>query len=155
MSDYRPEYSSLARLGNWLWTRATDPILRAFADDELVLLRRLRLVIQLVVLTALVMLPLSLFFNAGHMITGSGLLFDVAGALRLFLHETISTELAGFKENEYGNVPSVAMRELIMPEASGPYDMNSNQMSLFYYQKRAILYLFIGFVLQLIGSFVG
>jgi hypothetical protein len=52
------------------------------------------------------------------------------------------------------NLPSVAMRELVMPEA-GPYDADADHISIFYYKKRGILFLFIGFVLQMIGDLVG
>ena len=65
------------------------------------------------------------------------------------------SNLSGFEENEFGNVPSVAMRELIMPEASGPYDTTSDLVSQFYYKKRGVLFLFIGFVLQMISDLVG
>jgi hypothetical protein len=155
MGEYRWEYSPLADAGNWLWKAIIDPALRTFAADELTVLRRVRGVIQVVLLVALLMLAASLFYSPGHMITGSGLLFDIAGALRLFIVEGIESNLSGFKENEFGNVPSVAMRELIMPEASGPYDATSDWMSQFYYKKRAVLFLFIGFVLQMIGDLVG
>jgi len=54
----------------------------------------------------------------------------------------------------YGNLPSVAMRELIMPEGSGPYDAESPYISQFYYKKRGVLLLFIGFALQMVGDLV-
>jgi hypothetical protein len=155
MGEYRWEYSALAGAGNWFWKAIVDPALRSFAADELSLLRRIRGVIQVVLLMAMLMLAISPFYSTAHMITGSGLLFDIAGAVRLFVVEEIEKSLAGFKENEFGNVPSVAMGELIMPEASGPYDAASDLMSQFYYKKRAILFLFIGFVLQLIGGLAG
>jgi hypothetical protein len=41
-----------------------------------------------------------------------------------------------------------------MPEASGPYDANSPQMSQFYYKKRGVFLLLIGFALQIIGDLV-
>jgi len=155
MDEYRWEFSPLAKVGNWFWKTVADPILRAFAADELTLLRRVRGIIQVVLLLAILMLAISPFYSPGHMITGAGLLFDIAGAVRLFVVEEIVRNLAGFKENEFGNVPSVAMRELIMPEASGPYDATSDLMSQFYYKKRAVLFLFIGFALQMIGDLIG
>ncbi len=155
MGEYRWEYSPLAGAGNWFWKAIVEPALRAFAADELTFLRRVRGVIQVVLLLAILMLAISPFYNPGHMITGSGLLFDIAGVLRLFIVEEIESNLSGFEANEFGNVPSVAMRELIMPEASGPYDTTSDVMSHFYYKKRAVLLLFIGFVLQMIGDLVG
>jgi hypothetical protein len=63
--------------------------------------------------------------------------------------------LAGYKENRYGNLPSVAMRELVMPEDSGLYDEDSPSVSFFYYQKRGVLFLFVGFLLQLLSGFFG
>jgi hypothetical protein len=32
-NDYEWEYSPLARVGNWFWTKVIDPILCAVADD--------------------------------------------------------------------------------------------------------------------------
>jgi hypothetical protein len=129
-----------------------DPVLRPFANDDLTFLRKARVVIQVVLLVAIFLLPISIFYNTAHLLTASGLLFDIAGALRLFLFEEVHEALSGFKENRYGNLPSVAMRELVMPEASGPYDADSPHISMFYYRKRGVLFLFIGFVLQLVGS---
>lgn len=151
MDGYRWEYSSLAWVGNKLWAAIVDPLLRLFAYDDLTLLRRTRGVIQLTVLFAIFLLPISIFYQPDRTITASGLLFDIAGALRLFLLEEIQSAIAGFKPNKYGNLPSVATRELVMPEASGPYDATSKPMSLFYYKSRGVFLLFIGFVLQLVA----
>ena len=47
------------------------------------------------------------------------------------------------------------MRELIMLEESGPYNNEENpHVSHFYYRKRGILFLFLGFVLQMIGDLI-
>jgi hypothetical protein len=154
-TEYRWEYSPLARYGNLVWKYGVDPLLQRFANDELTALRRIRGVIQLTILVALILIPVSFFYSPGHILTASGLLFDIAGALRLFVLEEIIHALSGFKENEYGNVPSVAMRELIMPEASGPYDSSSPYISNFYYKKRGVLLLFVGFALQMIGDLAG
>lgn len=155
MGEYRWQYSPLAVVGNWFWKAVVDPPLRRFAADELTILRRLRGIIQVVLFLAVVMLAISSFYSPGHLITGSGLLFDIAGALRLFIVEEIENNISGFEPNDYGNLPSVAMRELIMPEASGPYDSTSDVVSHFYYKKRGVLFLFIGFILQMIGDLVG
>src|SRR5262245_18006437 len=153
--DYRWEYSPLARLGNEVWQRAIDPPLRAFANQDVDFLRRTRGLVQCTLLFAVGLLPIGIFYNSGHLLTASGLLFDIAGILRLFLLEQIEQSLHGFAPNEYGNVPSVAMRELIMPEASGPYDSESHHMSLFYYKRRGIFFLFIGFLLKMAGDLLG
>jgi hypothetical protein len=153
--DYRWEYSPLARFGNIFWSRVIHPTLRLFADQDIEFYRRIRGVIQITVLVALLLIPASYFYNPARLLTASGLLFDIAGALRVFLLEELTEALAGVKENEAGNLPSVAMRELIMPEAAGPYNAQSPHMSFFYYKKRGVLYLFVGFVLQMIGDLFG
>jgi hypothetical protein len=153
--DYRWEYSPLAQLGNWFWANVISPSLELFANDELKFYRKLRGVIQVVLLVAMALIPISPFINPGHAFTASGLLFDIAGALRLFLFDDLREALAGFKENEYGNVPSVAMRELIMPEASGPYTSEHPYIKLFYYKRRGVLFLFVGFLFQMIGDLLG
>lgn len=86
------------------------------------------------------------------MLTASGLLFDIAGTMRLFLLERIDHEISQFTPNQYGNYPSVAMRELIMPEAVSVKEVNDRHMSFFYYKHRGIVFLFIGFVLQMLGD---
>jgi hypothetical protein len=150
--EYRWEYSLLARSGNAFWVRVIDPLLRVFANDSLTAFRRLRGLIQIILLFALLLL-VAAFFHPRHLFTASGLLFDIAGVLRLFLLEELTVALEPFKERE--NLPSVAMRELIMPEASGPYTTESPEVSLFYYNKRGVFFLFVGFVLQMVGDFVG
>jgi hypothetical protein len=118
MSNYRSEYSFLARAGDWLWAYTIDPVLRfAVGGDGLTSFQRIRIAIQLTLLCALILLPLSIFPETrGRMLTASGLLFDIAGTMRLFLLERINHELSGFEPNQYGNYPSVATRELIVPE---------------------------------------
>jgi hypothetical protein len=118
-------------------------------------LRRIRGLVQLVLLAALLTMAASFFYSPGRMLTVSGLLFDIAGALRLFLLEEIHDAMGGFKPNKYGNFPSVVTRELIAPEAAGPYDAQSSDISLFYYKKRGVFFLFIGFLLQLVGALIG
>jgi hypothetical protein len=105
------------------------------------------------VLLAILLVPVSFFWKPSHLLAASGLLFDIAGVLRLFLLEEIEHALAGFTPNKYGNFSSVT-RELIMPE-DGPYDADSLPISLFYYRKRGVLFLFIGFALQFIATIVG
>jgi hypothetical protein len=151
---YRWEYSPLARIGDWLWQRAIDPFLCWMARDRYILLRRGRGLIQLIILCAIVMIPVSFFYSPSHMLTASGLLFDIAGVLRLFVLEEIEHALGYYAENRKGNIPSPAMRELIMPEAL-PDGMQSESTSAFFYKKRGVLFLFVGFVLQMIGDLVG
>jgi hypothetical protein len=151
--DYEWEYSPLAKIGNWFWT--IDPLLCLIADYEYSALRAVRGIIQVTLLVAVCFLPLSLFFAPGHMLTASGLLFDIAGVLRLFLLEEIDEALEYLREKRPDNLPAYAMRELIMPEASGPYDGEAPFMKRFYYSRRAVFFLFLGFALQMIGDLVG
>ena len=73
--------------------------------------------------------------------------------LRLFLFDELQDALEPFKERE--RLSSVAMRELVMPEGSGPYTAESPHVSMFYYRKRGVLFLFIGFALQMAGDILG
>jgi hypothetical protein len=149
----RWEYSPLARLGNSLWEYVIDPILRLLGPDELPLFRRVRGLIQICITVAIVLIPFAFFFHPARLFTAAGYLFDIAGVLRVFLLEELTDAFAPFKERE--NLPSVAMRELLMPEASGPYTTDSSSISRFLYKKRGVLFLFIGFVLQMIGDIIG
>lgn len=154
--NYRWEYGRLASFGDWLWANIVDPTLRfLLGEDDLTFFQRLRAAIQLTVLAALILLPFSLFGKvAGHVLTASGLLFDIAGAMRLFLCERITHEISTFTPNEHGNYPSVVMRELIMPEAVSIPEVNDRPISFFYYKQRGVIFLFVGFALQMLGDWV-
>jgi hypothetical protein len=153
MHAYRWEYSPLARAGNIFWARVIDRLLRLFARDELMLFLRVRGVIQICITIALLLIPIGIFFHPAKLFTAAGYLFDIAGVLRVFLLEEVTDAIEPFKERE--PVPSVAMRELIMPEASGPYTAESPYISLFLYKKRGVLFLFLGFALQMLGDIIG
>jgi hypothetical protein len=150
---YRWEFSPLAKGGNWLWFRAIDPTLRRLiADNELDAFRQLRGIIQITVVVAILLVPAALIWRSGHLFTASGLLFDIAGVLRLFLLEELAEAFGGFKDRKH--LPSVAMRELVMPEDPGSLVDEAPYITRFYYKKRGVLFLFVGFVLQMIGDFV-
>ena len=151
LGDYRWEYSRLARWGDFVWFRLIDPPLRFVANDELTFLRRARGFIQILLTIAILLLPISAFYNTAHMVLASGLLFDMAGILRLFLFEEIRAALNGYRDRE--SLPSVAMRELAMPEDTW-YSDNASEIGMFYYRKRGVLYLFVGFLLQLLSDFL-
>jgi hypothetical protein len=126
----RPEYSSLAKWGDRLWAWSIDPILRTIiGNDDTTALRRIRAGIQLTVLAALVLLPISPFWNTAHMLTASGLLFDIAGATRVFLLEEIDNALAGYEVEDENN-PSAATRELIRGHCGGEDKQQSHQFLL-------------------------
>jgi hypothetical protein len=95
-------------LGDFIWFRLIDPLLRFVANDELTFLRRARGFIQILLLIAILLLPISAFYSTAHMVLASGLLFDIAGILRLFLFEEIRAALNGYRDRE--SLPSVAMR---------------------------------------------
>jgi hypothetical protein len=153
--DYRWEYGPLATAGDRLWAKIVDPVLRfAVGGDDITSFQHIRAGIQLTLLIALILLPISLFISTAHMLTASGLLFDIAGTMRLFLFERIEHELSQFKPNEHDNYPSIAMRELIMPEGVSVMEINDRPISFFYYKQRGVVFLFIGFVLQMLGDWV-
>jgi hypothetical protein len=147
------EFSPFAKAGNWLWFRAIDPTLRRLiADNELDAFRQLRGTIQITVVVAILLVPAALIWRYGHLFTASGLLFDLAGVLRLFLLEELTEAFEGFKDRKH--LPSVAMRELVMPEDPGSLPDEAPYITRFYYKKRGVLFLFVAFALQMIGDFV-
>jgi hypothetical protein len=152
--NFRWEYCRLAKSGDFIWKYGIDPLLTLFVPDEIVLFRVTRGATQVILLIAVLLLPLACFFNPSHLFTASGLLFDIAGALRLFLFDEIIGAFREFRPNRDGNLPSVAMRELVMPEDT-PFDESAPWISGFLYKKRGVLFLFVGFVLQMIGDLVG
>jgi hypothetical protein len=151
--NYRWEFGLLAKAGDQLWAKAVDQILvHLVGNDDLSTFQRIRAMIQMTLLVALVLLPISFFYNTSHVLTASGLLFDIAGTMRLFLFERITHEISQFEPNEYGNYPSVVMRELIMPESVSVAAINDSPISFFYYKQRGVVFLFVGFVLQMIAD---
>jgi hypothetical protein len=156
MFQYRWEYSGLAKLGDKVWLYVIDPVLRfVIGNDETTSLQRLRAGIQITVLVAVLLLPMSLFWHTAHMLTAAGLLFDIAGATRIFLLEEIDYQISQTTPNEHDNHPSSVMRELIMPEGTSECKINDNHVSFFYYKKRGVLFLFFGFALQMIADIIG
>jgi hypothetical protein len=99
---FRWEYGRLAFAGDWLWAKTADPALRfAAGGDDLTFFQRTRAAVQLTVLAAVLLLPLSVLSHSrAHVLTASGLLFDIAGVMRLFLLERITHEISTFKPNE-------------------------------------------------------
>ncbi len=156
--ENRPEWSPLARLGDAIWTRAIDPAYDGLsATMRLPQLRRLRGAIQVILLFAVLLLPVSLFWSTGHVLTASGLLFDIAGAAQVFMLEEIEAAVSAYSQNEAGNLPSVAMREFVMPEAH-PHEPDKEVepiSRILLPQARRVLFLFVGFALQMVGDFMG
>jgi hypothetical protein len=129
----RPEYSTLAQFGDWVWARIVDPILLAIlSNDNTISLRRIRAAVQITVLVASVLLPIAIFFGSGRLINASGLLFDIAGAARIFLLEEISHSIGDAQLNEHDDYRSATMREFIMPEGTRERSINDNPTSFFY-----------------------
>ena len=154
LEGYRWEYGLLAQWGDKCWAKAVDPALRLIVGpDEITSLQRIRAAIQLTLLVAIVLLSTALFYNTAHMLTASGLLFDIAGAMRLFLLEEIDHSIADTTPNAHGNYPAATTRELIMPEDTAEREISERQISFFYYKKRGVLFLFFGFALQMLGDF--
>jgi hypothetical protein len=145
---------ALGEVGKLDLDKTIAPLLCAFADDYSSALRRLRGCVQIIVLIASLLIPVSFFYKTSHMLTASGLLFDIAGVLKLFLLEEIDGAVEHYRDK--GRIPSWAMRELIAPEAFGPYEgADASNVKRFYYTKRAVLFLFLGFVLQMLGDLLG
>jgi hypothetical protein len=115
--------------------------------------------IKVLVIAAIVLIVCAIVSRAsGKLLNIAGLLFDIAGALRLFLFEQIGESLRPFENRKKypRGPPSVAMRELIMPEA-GPYPIDSRQSAVaeFWYRNRGVVFLVFGFILQVIATLIG
>jgi hypothetical protein len=121
-----------------------------FGRDKLTALIRIRLSVQIILVAAIVLTPFAFWFRSGPALNAAGLLFDIAGVVRVFLLEEIDEELEYYKDKEY--LPSVAMREFIMPEAPN-VDLDDG-VSHFYYRKRGVLFLFIGFIFQMLSDII-
>jgi hypothetical protein len=150
--DYRPEYSALATFGDKIWRSAINPVLRTvFGRDKLTALIRIRLSIQGILVAAVALTPFAFWFRSGPALNAAGLLFDIAGVVRVFLLEEIDEALTYYEEKD--KLPSVAMREFIMPEAPN-VDLEDDGVSHFYYRKRGVLFLFIGFMFQMLSDLI-
>jgi hypothetical protein len=145
----------LATFHEKIWIYFVGPVLGLFAPDEFSFARRARIVPRACVVVATVLLAVA-YFTAQplKLMNAAGILFDIAGAIRLFITEQIDEWLEPFKDEEqypYGP-PSHAMRELIMPEVSPFHERTVPTMYHTYYHKRGILYLLTGFGLQLVAT---
>jgi hypothetical protein len=146
-------------IGDRVWHEIVWTILRLFARDELTLYRRLRKLVAGMVIGAIVLVVVAVLFafKPARLINVAGLMFDIAGVLRLFLFEQIGESLRPLQdEKRYPRAPaSGAVRELIMPEA-GPYPIESPESAIadFWYRNRGIVFLVVGFLLQMIATFM-
>jgi hypothetical protein len=150
-------------IGDRVWHYGVWPVLRLLARDDLTVYRRLRTLVNVTVIGAIVLVACAVLartfaLNPAKLINIAGLMFDIAGVFRLFLFEQIGESLRPFQdEKEYPRgPPSVAMRELIMPEA-GPYSIESPESAVaeFWYRNRGVVFLVVGFVLQVIATLMG
>lgn len=143
---------------NNVWRYGVGWWLRLVAHDELQLLRRARAATTIAVFAALLALFYAPFSATPlKLVNIAGIAFDIAGALRLFIAEDVASYLEPFRDEEkypYGP-PSVAMRELIMPEASPYADDEVPHINHALFHKRGVLYLLIGFSLQLLAALLG
>lgn len=132
-------------------------VLPLYASDRLTLVRRLRIATKIAVpLTALVTLAGLLLWH-GKTVGAAGLIFDVVGVLRIFLDEEWDRIVPGFDDEQaypFGP-PSHIMRELVADENPEALINDAGEdvpeMSRFYYLRRGLLFLLVGFVLQLAG----
>jgi len=152
-------------IGDRVWHYGVwQPFLRLLARDELTVYRRLRTLVNVIVIGAIVLVAFAVVLAVAFAVTSAkivniaGLLFDIAGVLRLLLFEQIGESLRPFEdEKSYPRgPPSVVMRELIMPEA-GPYPIESRESAVaeFWYRNRGVMFLIVGFLLQVTATLMG
>jgi hypothetical protein len=60
----------------------------------------MRCVIQIILVVAIALFSVSIIFHPGHLLVASGLLFDIAGVLRVFLLEELTDALEPFVKRE-------------------------------------------------------
>lgn len=156
MLDYRPENSALARLGDACWFRVINPVLLVLMGrDVITAMVRLRLSIQIILVVAVALTPFAFWLHSGPALNAAGLLFDIAGVVRLFMLEQIREAVASYADVYKDRLPSVATREFISPEIpSHGHQIDEKTMDHFYYEKRGVLFLFIGFALQMMSDII-
>ena len=134
--------------------------LPAVAADQLAFARVLRLLIAGMIPISIVVFVSGLVLWRGWVVIVAGLTMNMAGTLRLFLDDEWNSILSNYEDEKqypYGP-PSYVTRELFAddnPEALDEGEPNEDQfMVRYFYGKRGLIVLFLGFAMGLIGTLI-
>lgn len=133
------------------WRFLVRRVLPLFARDRLEIYRRLRRLVGIFVGVAIVLTAAAPFFHLVKMLALAGLMFDVAGVIRLFMDEEWDELLQHFRdEKKYPHgPPSYITRELFADtNVEVTADSEEYDVARYYYYRRGFLLIILGFLMQ-------
>ena len=136
------------------WRFIVRRLLPIVAENRLEVFKRLRGLVDLLIWLAIILTIAAPFLHLVKMLALAGLMFDVAGVVRLFMDDEWSEVLEHFAdETKYPNgPPSYITRELFAdenPEVAGDTDQNS--LERYFYYRRGFLLIILGFLWQAVA----
>jgi hypothetical protein len=151
MWRFRYYFSSLQ---TGLWRLIVRRVLPLVARDRLQFFKRLRGMVDVLILVAIVLTIAAPFVHLVKMIAIAGLMFDVAGVIRLFMDEEWAEIIEHFAdEKKYPRgPPSYITRELFANEnVEVAGDTDHNSIERYFYYRRGFLLIILGFVWQAVA----
>jgi hypothetical protein len=134
-----------------LWRFLVLKCLPILAADRLEIYRRLRTLGSIFVFLAILLAIAAPFVHLVKMIALSGLMFDVAGVIRLFMDEEWDKLLENYRDEKRYPMgpPSYITRELFADtNVEVTANTEENSVSQYYYYRRGFLLIIVGFFLQ-------
>jgi hypothetical protein len=142
-----------------IW-KIIERLLRRFADDLVTLIARTKRIIFFAALVAAGMFVYGLMSWHSNWVNSSGVIFDICGALQLFVKEewrdlsSKYVELYGNEEKYPYGPPSHVTRVLSEHDERNESPDYANGLGPHYFNNIGVLLLVIGFSFQLISNFM-
>jgi hypothetical protein len=134
-------------------------LLRKFADDRITLISKTKSLVLIASILGTALLLIGILTWHANFVNSAGVLFDIAGALLLFVREEWQEIVAGLdiyadeEKYPYGP-PSHITRILSEHDERNESDYEVNGLGPHYFNNRAILLLVLGFLFQLTANFM-
>lgn len=137
-----------------IWRFVVRKCLPFLAGNKLEVLRRLRYLATTFVWLAVILTVAAPFLHLVKAIALAGLMFDVAGVIRLFLDEEWDELLQPYRDEKkypYGP-PSYITREMFADtDTNVTADSEEYAVERYYYYRRGFLLIILGFIWQAIA----
>lgn len=141
----------LEKIQTTLWCFLVQRCLPLLAQNRLEIYRQLRRLVSFFVVLATILAIASPFFHLVKMLALAGLMFDVAGVIRLFMDEEWDELLEHYRDvTKYPNgPPSYVTRELFADSnVEVTIDTEEFDVARYYYYRRGFLLIIGGFLMQ-------
>jgi len=142
-----------------LW-KVVESLLRRFADDLVTLIARTKRIINFGALIAACLFAAGILSWHSNLVNSAGIIFDICGALRLFVKEewrdlsATYVELYGDVEKYPYGPPSHVTRVLGEHDERNEHQFEDQGLGPHYFNNIGVFLLVIGFIMQLISNFM-